>query len=364
MARVQKGHVFEAFGAFHVRYYINGMVDGKPVRKQKSERLGPNDARHKLECTKRGRCGGNCRPVQLLAAKVMERVNALSGTLPDTDVLISDFWAETYLPHLKAKLKASTLNGYEKLWSGHLSMAFAGLTLKRYKTGMGTRFLGDLAKRGLGTRSIAHVKSLARAMFGYATALELIDSNPWHDAKNLEKAKSNGGTHAYSLEQAEDIVTALADHPPCQLVFCLAAFMGLRPGEIEGLKFSDVSEGWLHVRRSSWRGIIGTTKTEESVASVPLIEPVASMFTTWRTQCGEPSDGWLFPSNRCNEAGEQKPMILHGLVKRVIIPVLKEKNIEWQGLYSGRRACATHRGRARIPSYVASIRLARDSRSG
>ena len=159
------------------------------IRQQKSERLAPNDARHKLECTKRGKCGGNCRPVQLVAAKVMERVNAQSGTLPDTDVLVSDFWAETYLPHLKAKVKASTLNGYEKMWSGHLSMAFAGLTLKQYKTGMGTRFLGDLAQKGLGARSISHIKSFARAMFGHATALELIDSNPWRDAKNLEKGE-------------------------------------------------------------------------------------------------------------------------------------------------------------------------------
>jgi hypothetical protein len=48
MARYQRGHISEAFGAFHVRYYVTELVDGKPVRKQKSERLCANDARHKL----------------------------------------------------------------------------------------------------------------------------------------------------------------------------------------------------------------------------------------------------------------------------------------------------------------------------
>jgi integrase len=336
MGRFQRGHVYESFGAFHVRYYVTAVVDGKPVRRQKSERICANDARHKLECTKRGKCNGKCRSVQILAAEVMQGVNAQSGTLPETAVPISDFWEHTYLPHLKANVKASTLNGYQKIWEGHLSTVFACLTLKQYRTEMGTRFLTSLAQKGLGGRSIAHVKSLARAMFGHATSLGLIESNPWHDAKSLTKAKSNGGTHAYSLEQAEAIVNALADYPPCQLVFALAAFMGLRPGEVEALKWSDISDGWLHVRRSSWRGIVGTTKTEESVASVPLIEPVGSMVAAWRVQCGSPSDGWLFPSNR-----RDTPMILHGLVKRDIIPVLKKKNITWRGLYSGRRACAT-----------------------
>jgi integrase len=358
MARFQRGHISEAFGAFHVRYYVTELVDGKPVRKQKSERLCANDARHKLECNKRGKCSPDpakekkpawCRPVQRLADEVMDRVNKLSGTsdpdAPKDDLKIADFWEQTYLPHLEAEVKASTLNGYKKIWKSVLSKEFGEKTLKQYQTKMGTQFLTDLAMgkvtgRTCGTRTVAHVKSLARAMFGHAAALGLIESNPWHDAKSLSKTKS-GQTHAYTLEEAETIVNALVDHPPCQLVFALAAFLGMRPSEIEGLKFSDAVDDWLHVRRSSWRGIVGTTKTEESVASVPLIEPVRTMLESWRAQCHNPADGYMFPSNRRDENGELKPMILHGLVKRVIIPALKAKKLTWRGLYSGRRACAT-----------------------
>ena len=51
--------------------------------------------------------------------------------------------------------------------------------------------------------------------------------------------KKPEATHAYSLEEAEAISNALIDDPPEQLVFCLAAFMGLRPGEISALKWED-----------------------------------------------------------------------------------------------------------------------------
>lgn len=367
MARFQRGHIFESYSgtgddkrvvAFNVRYYVTELVDGKPVRKQKSERLCANDASHKLECNKRGKCKPDpqrekkpawCRPIQALADAVMDRINKISGTpdpdAPEDDLKIADFWEATYLPHLKSDVKPSTLNGYEKIWKGVLSAEFNEKTLKQYQTKTGTQFLTDLAMgkitgRKCGTRTIANVKSLARAMFGHAAALGLIENNPWHDAKSLKKTESRGRL-AYTLDEAEAIVNALADHAPCQLVFALAAFLGLRPGEIEGLKFSDAVDGWLHVRRASWRGIVGTTKTQESVASVPLIEPVRTMFESWRVKCGNAADGWLFPSNRCDENGELKPMILHGLVKRVIIPALNKEKITWRGLYCGRHACAT-----------------------
>ena len=359
MARLQRGHIFEAFGAFHVRYYVTELVDGKPVRKQKSERLCTNDANHRLECNKRGKCSPDpakekkpawCRPIQRLADEVMDRVNKLSGTpdpdAPEDDLKIADFWKQTYLPHLEAEVKASTLNGYTKMWKSLLSKEFGEKTLKEYQTKMGTRFLTDLAMgkitgRKCGARTVAHVKSLARATFGHATALGLIESNPWHDAMSLSKKNSKGQTHAYTLEEAEDIVNALVDDSAARLVFALACFMGLRPGEIEALKWSDVSNGWLHVRRASWRGIVGTTKTEESVASVPLIQPVGAMLESWRVQSGNPTDGYMFPSNRRDENGELKPMVIHGLVKRDIIPVLEKKGVAWHGLYSGRRGCAT-----------------------
>jgi hypothetical protein len=81
-------------------------------------------------------------------------VNANGGTLPDADIKIADFWMTVYLPHIERNTKASTIHGYKKSGEGHLSAAFAGLSLTDYETHQATRFLAALADRGLGVRTI------------------------------------------------------------------------------------------------------------------------------------------------------------------------------------------------------------------
>jgi integrase len=331
MGRYQRGHVFEQHGAFHVRYYITEIVDGQPKRMQRSERLCSKDNRHHST---------TCKAVQTLAARVMERINALAGAQQDSDTKITDFWETVYLPHLERNAKASTLHGYKKIWESHLLAVFTGIDLRDYHTHHATRFLTSLAEKGLGARTIAHIRSLASGMFRHALRLNHITVNPWRDAGSLSVVKKPGVTHAYTLEEAEAISNALVDNPPAQLVFCLAAFMGLRPGEISALKWQDIewneqpSMSWIHIRRSAWRSIVGTTKTDESVACVPLIEPVKSMLNAWKGQSFHGSE-WIFP-NRSN-----KPQEMGSFQKRLIIPVLDKKGIQWHGLYAGRRAAAT-----------------------
>src|SRR5207245_5739997 len=118
------------------------------------------------------------------------------------------------------------------------------------------------------------------------------------------------------------------DHLDAQLIFSLAFFLGLRPGEIAGLRWSDIDGEWLHVRRAFVAGAIGETKTPESVASLPLIQPVRGMFALWRERSLNPTDGWVFP-NRFDQ-----PMDLSVYARRVFQPVLGAK---WKGLYAGRR---------------------------
>jgi hypothetical protein len=43
MSRYQSGHIYEASGAFLVRYYLSEIVDAKPTRVQRSYRLCDKD---------------------------------------------------------------------------------------------------------------------------------------------------------------------------------------------------------------------------------------------------------------------------------------------------------------------------------
>jgi integrase len=104
-----------------------------------------------------------------------------------------------------------------------------------------------------------------------------VDANAWHGAKALGKIRDTEGTAHYTLEEAENIISALVDHVDAQLAFALAFFLGLRPSEIAGLQWGDVDGSYLHIRRAYVRGEVGPTKTPESVAALPIIQPIAGL---------------------------------------------------------------------------------------
>jgi len=97
-SRYQSGHIYEASGAFFVRYYVSEIVDAKPTRVQRSCRLCEKDQKYHSR---------TCKPVKQLAADHMKAVNAKSATVNDqTNVT---FWEQTYLPFAKENLPAQNV---------------------------------------------------------------------------------------------------------------------------------------------------------------------------------------------------------------------------------------------------------------
>jgi len=323
MSRYQSGYVYEASGAFFVRYYVTEIVDGKPTRVQSSYRLCAKDDKYHSR---------TCKAVKQLAADHMAEVNA--QTTPTNNLSVADFWDKTYLPFAEENLRSSTVHGYKQIWSQHLKSHFGQMLLKEYKTPMGSVFLTSLAKK-LGRATIQHIRSLASGIFSHAVNLGHIESNPWHDVKVLGKTKAPGETAHYTLEEAENIISALVEYVDCQLIVSFAFFLGLRPGEIQGLRWEDIDDNWIHIRRAVVRNVVGETKTKSSVASLPLIAPVRIPLSLWREKKCKPTEGWLFPN------AKGKPVDLRSVISRTIVPTLAKKKIQWKTLYAGRRGAAT-----------------------
>jgi integrase len=308
--RYQKGYIYEAAQGFYVRYYAAG--------KQVSHRLASKDDKHYSR---------TCRAVKLLSDEFMREVNAGAGALGNVQsTTVAEFWENTYLPFAIANLRHSTVYGYRQIWDQHFAGHFGTLTLQEYRTHMGSKFLTELSKT-LCRSTLQHIRSLASGIFSHALNLGLIESNPWHDVKILGRTIAPKDTPHYTLEQVEDMISALVDHPDCLAVLALACFVGLRPGEIQGLQWGDVEADWIHIRRAIVRGKEGGLKTASSAASLPLIAPVKIALSAWRSQC--PEGDRVFPKS------------LNEMVRNVISPILEEKDIEWKGLYAGRRGAAT-----------------------
>ena len=311
---MQKGQLIEASGSFFVRYYH----EGKRVAHKLCEK---SDLYYSLQA----------KSVKLLAADHMLKVN--SGKIearPETT--ITAFWKDHFLPYAESNLKPSSVHGYKKLWKGELEAHFEGRDLAGYKTHHGSAFLTSLTGR-LSRTSIAHVRSLASGIFSLAVNKGLLDRNPWREVKVLAKQRDPKPTTHYTLEEAKGALRLLAPNRKAQVAFGLSFFLALRPGELSGLRWEDFGPDSVSIRRSAWRGQVGTTKTEDSVAEIPLINPAKVLVAAWHRLSGSPMEGWLFP----NPSGK-RPLDMSAYANRTIRALLKEK---YKGLYSARRGAAT-----------------------
>jgi integrase len=314
--RWQQGYLYEANNAWHVRYCV--MEQG--IRKQKSKRLCDGDLPNKI--------------VRQLFTEFMAKVNddQHPGQASSSDTAVVKFWDDIYWPFAQENLKPSTWHGYKQVWNQHLKDHFGTTLLRDYRTPRGSLFLTELAKT-YGKRTVQHVRSLASGIFAHAVATGHVESNPWHDVKVLGRQIEPEATESYTLEEIENVISALVEHVEAQLVMALSFFAGLRKGEIQGLQWHDIDQNYIHVRRAVTRSIVGTPKTNKSIRSIPIIEPVRVLLVLWRSKSR--GDGWMFPNERGN------PIELKDMARRVIRPALKKAGVQWKGFHAGRRGLGT-----------------------
>jgi len=316
--RHQRGSIQEKSDAFYVVYRTT--VHGK--RKQVWHHL----------CDKNRNTGHgsiHAQAVRELAEDHMRQVNSSNGVAPASDLTVVKFWDDTFLKFINENLKPSTVQGYIQIWNQHLKPHFADKTLREYRKGMGSLFLTNLAKT-YRPHTVKHIKFLASSLFAHAANLDLIELNPWHDCRVLGKELENGVTEVYSLEEIENIISALVNCVECQLIMALTYFAGLRRGEIQGLQWGDIDTDFIHIRRNKVQGRVTTPKTKSSAADVPIIEPCRTLFWLWRAKCTKTGDGdWVFEKNLQNTA------------RLRIIPVLDKAKLPWRGFHAGRRGLGT-----------------------
>ena len=345
----QDGHVYEKHNAFHVRYYVTQIIDGKLKRVQKSKLLV------KLADLKNRRATVTSDEVMLLLREFMRDVNRSAPPSTD-DVTIRDFWLHHYLPHCeevlkvtgKPRLRPSTMRGYKQIWKQHLEPHFGKLTLRQYTADLASTFLDTMTGSHCST-TLKHIHALGSTIFKRALKEKRVAVNVWRAVEIPEDAVEPKDTKHYTRGQSEDIISALVAHVDCQLIMAIACFEGLRPGEIAALRWEDFDTGWIHIRRSVVGGNVDEPKTRASMDSVPLLDQVRVPLELWRRKCGNPTEGWLF------ESRNGTPVDLSNLAERVIIPHINGdrecvrceltpkplKAVKWAGYYPGRRGAAT-----------------------
>jgi integrase len=316
---MQRGNITKSGGIWLLRYYEPVLVDGRIVKRAKAKKLADVDDQYRTK-----------NDVQPLADAILTPINARTAR-PESSQAVSDFLEHVYLANVKESKKPSTYKSYLdmfRLVKDHVN----GLEMRKVRPSDVDRILKGVA----GAKSLAHtthrnVKSFLSGAFRFARRNDMIEVNPVHDSV-VPRGKAKGDTYAYSLEEIQAMLTVIPE--PAKTAALVAALTGLRAGEIKGLRWEDVSENELNIRRSVWWGHVTDAKTLASRAPVPLLPLVKKALEAHRARTT--GDGFIFHGNT------GKPLRLENIVRRDIKPALVKNKMTWHGWHAFRRGVATN----------------------
>lgn len=119
-----------------------------------------------------------------------------------------------------------------------------------------------------------------------------------------------------------------------RLIVRQAVVLGLRPGEIIGLKVRDVSGPTLQIKRRIYRGAPDKPKSKRGFRTVPLIDArTRDLLYEYLAILPDTSpDAWLFPS----ENG-RTPLDYSNVFRRRIRPALEKRGLKWINFRAMRR---------------------------
>jgi integrase len=302
--RKQHGQIIRIGDRWYVRYWERRNIGGTIERKRIPHSIG--------DVTTRGK-----RPpadIKTEAERHMATVN--SGTVPaERIVTTGDFVERVYLPWIAEHKRPSTAKGYRDIWEDHLKPLAEHIWLRDTRTYHVQGWLNQIGAGKLSRNTLKHVKSVVSAIFTLAKQQDYFHGeNPARDSAVNPKAAEPQETYAYTLEEIQTIVSLLPE--PGATAFAVAAFMGLRHGEIQGLLWENYRDGELYVSRSIWNGRISDPKTRKGRAPVPVIRQLADRLEMHRLRSGNKRVGPIFANSLGN------PLSLGSVVNRVILPAL------------------------------------------
>jgi integrase len=209
------------------------------------------------------------------------------------------------------------------------------IVLRDFRTVDGERMLESVAaEHKLTSTTLAHIKAFLSGVFRYAKRQGVINSeNPMRDVV-LPKGKPAGETHAYSLEDITQMLNMLPE--PAAMIVAVAAFTGVRKGELRGFLWENYDGEQVLISQSFWRGHALEPKTRQSRAPVPVIQQLARRIDLHRRLSGNPANGLMFPGPT------GKPINLDRLVAEVILPQVTKAGVQWHGWHGFRRGLATN----------------------
>ena len=207
--------------------------------------------------------------------------------------------ADEYLRYIEVDRgrKATTVQDYRSVIEIHLLPAFGDMRLEDITAPQIERWLDALqhqhsAKRRLSNRSRNKILVVLHGVFRRAARVWGLPLNPAAQVERHPQSAS-GDIDVFTPEAVYALARA-ADGEQDAAVFVVAAFTGLRMGELRAMRWRDVDFAAHVVRvRASYAHGVTTTPKSGKVRSVPLVDAAAEWLARLERARPSPDDGAL-----------------------------------------------------------------------
>ena len=203
---------------------------------------------------KSGRCYGAAE------AKVLEQ--QLRQQVTDSSIgsrmTVKQLYDE-YIKYKQPNVRTSTLRKSESILSHNVIPYLSGIRLDKLSIPVLQKWKTAIAEMDTRVSTKNNALRELRSMLNYAVRMEYIPKNPIQALGNFRDAYAEAEKdklHYYTSEQfrkyiaaAESCNKTLSDFGCC-VFFYIAYYTGMRKGEINALKWSDIDGDMIHIRRS------------------------------------------------------------------------------------------------------------------
>ena len=223
------------------------------------------------------------------AAEKMTRAQSevTLGTFIAPNKITVSSWLNDWLwEYKKLKLKPNTFSSYEQNIRVHIIPAIGDLLLMDVRPEHLQRFFNRKTESGLSSETVKKLKNIISGAFSQAMKNGLVQRNPC-DMTVLPRL-TRKDIRVLTLEEQQRFISEISGDR-LEAAFVLTLATGLRIGELLALKWSDIENGILKVRRSLGRVrtfeesgtktkiIFQETKTKKGMRTIPIVDNVQSL---------------------------------------------------------------------------------------
>ncbi len=234
-------------------YKMPGKKDGKQKYRVRINYTDKNGKAHQLD-----RVAYGAAEAAQLEAQLRAETTQAAAEAPDGVRTVNDLY-NAYIAAKKHDVRLSTLDKSTQILMRDVLPILGDIKLSRLNKTALQNWKNQIADKSTAIKTKQNAYAELRALLNYAEKMEYIQRNPLPAIGNFKDAnfvKPQDQLHFYTPAQFKQYISVVRDSAQTitdwcfYTFFCVAFFTGMRKGEINALKWTDIDGDIIHVRRS------------------------------------------------------------------------------------------------------------------